>query len=59
MILHAKETEKVDKGKVIDYSQVMRDFDKSQGRKPDDFDIPLRSSSEPDGGVDYLAASRE
>ncbi len=44
--------------KVVDYFQAMRDFDKFQGKKEDDFDIPLKSSEE-DGGVDYLAVSRE
>ena len=43
---------------VVDYFQAMRDFDKSQGKKADDFDMPLKSSEE-DGGVDYLAVSRE
>ncbi len=38
--------------------EVMRDFDKSEGKKADDFDMPLKSSEE-DGGVDYLAVSRE
>ena len=44
--------------KVVDYFQAMRDFDKFQGKKADDFDMPLKSSEE-DGGVDYLAVSRE
>ena len=44
--------------KVVDYFQAMRDFDKSQGKKADEFDMPLKSSEE-DGGVDYLAVSRE
>ena len=44
--------------KVVDYFQAMREFDKAQGIKPDGFDIPLKSSLE-DGGVDYLAVSRE
>ena len=43
--------------KVVDYFQAMRDFDKSQGKKADEFDMPLKSSEE-DGGVDYLAVSR-
>jgi hypothetical protein len=30
--------------KVVDYFQAMRDFDKSQGKKADDFDMPLKSS---------------
>ena len=49
----------MNKDKTVDYFQIMRDFDKSQGKKPDDFDIPLKSSEEPDGGVDYLAVSRK
>ncbi len=44
--------------KVVDYFQAMRDFDKFQGKKTDDFDMPLKSSEE-DGGVDYLTVSRE
>ena len=36
--------------KVVDYFQAMRDFDKSQGKQADDFDMPLKSSEE-DGGV--------
>ena len=44
--------------KVVDYFQAMRDFDKLQGKKANDFDMPLKSSEE-DGGVDYLAVSRE
>ncbi len=47
------------KEKVVDYFQAMREFDKSQGKAPDDFDIPLKSSEKPDGGVDYLAVSRK
>ena len=43
----------------VDYFQAMRAFDKDQGRKPDDFDLPLKSSEVPGGGVDYLAVSRE
>ena len=48
----------MEKDKAVDYFQAMRDFDKSQGKKADDFDMPLKSSEE-DGGVDYLAVSRE
>ena len=44
--------------KVVDYFQAMRYFDKFQGKKADEFDMPLKSSEE-DGGVDYLAVSRE
>ena len=44
--------------KVVDYFQAMRDFDKSQEKKADEFDMPLKSSEE-DGGVDYLAVSQE
>ena len=44
--------------KVVDYFQAMRDFDKFQEKKTDDFDMPLKSSEE-DGGVDYLTVSRE
>ena len=43
--------------KVVDYFQAMRDFDKSQGKKADEFDMPLQSSeAEP---VDYLKVSQE
>ena len=37
--------------KVVDYFQAIRDFDKFQGKKADDFDMPLKSSKE-DGRVD-------
>ena len=37
----------------------MREFDKAQGKKPDGFDMPLRSAEDEDGGVDYLKVSRE
>ena len=43
--------------KVVDYFQAMRDFDKSQGKKTDDFDMLLKSSEE-NGEVDYLVVSR-
>ena len=46
------------KDRIVDYFQAMRDFDKSLGKKADDFDMPLKSSEE-DGRVDYLAVSRE
>ena len=49
----------MEKEKSVDYFRVMRDFDKSQGKAPDDFDFPLKSSEEPDGGVNYLAISRK
>ena len=42
----------------VDYLQAMRDFDRSQRKQADDFDMPLKSSEE-DDGVDYLAVSRE
>ncbi len=45
--------------KTIDYLKAVRDFDKSLGRKTDDFDMPLKSTAEADGGVDYLKVSRE
>ena len=48
----------MEKDKAVDYFQTMRDFDKSQGKQADDFDLSLKSSEE-DGGVDYLAVSRE
>ncbi len=38
------------KSKVVDYEQEIRDFDKFQGRKPDDFDIPLKSAAVLNGG---------
>ena len=47
------------KEKVVDYMQVVRDFDKSQGKKPDGFDMPLRSAEDEEGVVDYLKVSRE
>ena len=41
----------------MDYFQAMRDFDRSQRKQADDFDMPLQSSeAEP---VDYLSVSRE
>ena len=46
-------------GKPVDYFRAMRNFDKNQGKVPDDFDFPLKSSEEPDGGVNYLAISRK
>ena len=45
--------------KPVDYFRAMRNFDKNQGKAPDDFDFPLKSSEEPDGGVDYLSVSRK
>ncbi len=47
------------KEKVVDYFQAIHDFDKSQGKAPDDFSVLLKSSEEPDGGVDYLLVSRK
>ncbi len=44
---------------VVDYVQAVREFDKSQGKKPEGFDMPLRSTEVPGGGVDYLKVSRE
>ena len=44
--------------KVVDYFRAMRNYDQSQGKKADDFDMPMKSSEEV-GGVDYLAVSRE
>ena len=49
----------MEEDKVVDYFQVMRDYDKTQGKKPDGFDIPLRSVETPEGEVDYLKVSRE
>lgn len=46
------------KNQVIDYMQAVIDFEKSYGRKTENTDIPLKSSSTPDGWVDYLAASQ-
>ena len=43
---------------VVDYLQAVRDFDLAQGKKPDGFDYPLRSSEEP-VVVDYLKVTRE
>ncbi len=45
-------------GKAVDYLQAVRDFDQAQGKKPDGFDYPLRSSEEPEV-VDYLKVTRE
>ncbi len=45
--------------KPVDYLQAVRDFDKSLGRKQEDFDLPLKSSVVSVVGVDYLAVSRE
>lgn len=47
------------KDKTTDYLQVVQDFDKSQGRKTDGFDMPMKNSVRIDGGVDYLAVSRK
>ena len=49
----------MEEDKVVDYFQAMREFDKAQGKKPDGFDVPLRSAEAPDGSVDYLKVSRE
>ncbi len=49
----------MEKDKTIDYFQAIRDFDKSHDRKPDNFSAPLKSSEEPDGGVNYLVVSRK
>ncbi len=45
--------------KEVDYLQAICNFDKSMGRKSEDFDAPLRDSVDADGGVDYLKVSRE
>ena len=48
----------MEENNVVDYLQAVRDFDKAQGKKPDGFDYPLRSSEEPEV-VDYLKVTRE
>lgn len=44
--------------KIVDYIQAVRDFDKAQGKKPDGFDYPMRSSEEQEP-VDYVKVTRE
>lgn len=41
----------------FDYLKAMQDYDKSLGRK-EDKDLPLKYTTTPDGGVDYLDVSR-
>ncbi len=43
------------KEKTVDYAKAMRDFEKSQGRKKPKADPKIRSTFDPDGGVDYRA----
>ena len=49
----------MESGKAVDYLQAVREFDKAHGKKPEGFDIPLRSSEEPLECVDYLSVSRK
>ena len=48
----------MNKERTVDYVQAITTFDQLHGRKPENTDIPLKSSNTPDGGVDYLAASQ-
>ena len=54
-----KKKDHIGKNIFVDYFQAMQDFDQSQGRKPEDIDLTLKNSVDPDGGVDYLTVSRE
>ena len=47
------------KEKIVDYFQAMQEYDKSLGRKTDDFDAQLQGASVEDGGVDYTVLTRE
>lgn len=42
----------------VSYIQAVRDFDKAQGKKPDGFDYPMRSSEDQEP-VDYVKVTRE
>ena len=48
----------MEENKVVDYLQAVRDFDQARGKKPEEFDVPLRSPEEPEV-VDYLKVTRE
>ena len=48
----------MEKEKVVNYSQAMKNYDKSLGRKQEDTDLPLKYNTTEDGGVDYMAASK-
>ena len=48
----------MEKNKTVDYLRAVRDFDKSRGKKMEDFKIPLKDSVA-DSGVDYLKVSRK
>jgi hypothetical protein len=39
------------KEKIVDYFKAMQEYDKSLGRKTDDFDAQLQGASVEDGGV--------
>ena len=43
----------------FDYLKAMQNYDKSLGRKQNDTDLPLKYNATTDGGVDYLAISKE
>jgi len=47
------------KEKTVDYSRAMQDYEKSMGRKVTDDVIPIENKITPDGGVDYIAVSRD
>ena len=48
----------MEKNKTVDYLRAVRDFDKSRGKKTEDFKMPPKDSAA-DGGVDYLKVSRK
>ncbi len=48
----------MEKNKTVNYLRAVRDFDKSRGKKTEDFKIPLKDSVA-DSGVDYLKVSRK
>ncbi len=48
----------MEKNKTVNYLRAVRDFDKSRGKKTEDFKIPLKDSAA-DSGVDYLKVSRK
>lgn len=49
----------MENGKAVDYLQAVRVFDKAHGKKPEGFDIPLRSSEELPESVDYLSVMQK
>ena len=54
-----KENSIVEKKKSVNYLKAVRDFERSQGRKSERTDFPVRYSITPDGGVDYQAIMKK